>query len=156
MEYFFIIALLIVCFYQDVKSRGIHWIIFPGLLAASIYMAKTYISVEQILYNLMYITFMLGALTIYLSIKKGRLTFPTDGYFAWGDILFLIAVTPLFSFQSFMLFFTIGTCVALIMHVLASIIKVQKSIPYAGYMAAFGIGYIFLEKTLLQFLTING
>lgn len=155
MEYVLLITLLVLCFYQDVKSRGIHWVIFPALLAASIYMARTYISVEQILYNLMYITFMLGVLTLYLSLKKGKLTFPTNGYFAWGDILFLIAVTPLFSFQSFMLFFTIGTCVTLIFHLIASMIKVQKSVPYAGYMAIFGIGYIFLEKGIVQSLTIS-
>jgi hypothetical protein len=137
-----------------VRSRGIHWALFPALLAASVYMARTYIDVTQILYNLMYLTFMLGTLIIYLSLKKGKLTFPTNGYFSWGDILFLIALTPLFTFQSFMLFFTIGTCVTLVFHLVASMFKAQKNVPYAGYMAVFGIGYIFLEQGIMQTLTI--
>ena len=150
-----LITLLILCFYQDVRYRGIHWVLFPALLAACIYKVNAGIDGMQIAYNLLYITFMMGMIVVYLFFRNGKLTSPTNGYFAWGDILFLLAITPLFSFQSFMLFFTIGTCVALITHVVMSMVKVQKSVPYAGYMAAFGVGYLFLEEGLIQWSTMT-
>jgi hypothetical protein len=137
-----LIFVLVLCAYQDVRFRGIHWIVFPLLLCATIAMNLESISAITILYNAGFLIVLMLLLTLYLSLKMGRLVNITKGYFSWGDILFLVAMIPLFSFQWYILFFTIGTCLSLILHLIASMIKPQKTVPYAGYMAMVGIIYL--------------
>ena len=99
-------------------------------------------------YNAGFLTVLLLGLTVYLSLKEQRLVNVTDGYFATGDILFLVAMIPLFSVQWYILFFTFGTIATLIFHLIASMVKPQKTVPYAGYMALVGIGYVAFSEQL--------
>lgn len=136
------IAILILCFYQDVRFRGIHWFVFPLVLAGAIALNWENLTLTTIAYNAGFLTILLLGLTLYLSLKEQRLVNITDGYFSTGDILFLIAMIPLFTFQWYVLFFTFGTILTLVFHLFASMIKPQKTVPYAGYMAIVGIGYV--------------
>lgn len=134
MYYGIIIALLLLCFYQDVKFRGIHWVIFPTLALVSYFANETH-QWSDTWNNLLFITGCLLALTLYLSLKLGKLTNITQGFFSWGDILFLIAIAPLCSFELYVYLFTFGTISTLLIHLIASMIKPQKTIPYAGYLS---------------------
>ncbi len=142
------IAILVVCFYQDVRFRGIHWLIFPLILAGTITLNWNSLNLTTLIYNTGFLVFLLLGLTLYLSLKEQRLVNITKGYFATGDILFLIAMIPLFTFQWFVIFFTFGTIIALLFHLVAMMIKPQKTIPYAGYMALVGIGYVAFSDQL--------
>lgn len=141
---FFIILL------QDIKFRAVHWISFPVLLGLCIYYKLEIISWTQIGWSLIFLTILLLSLTIYLTIKEQRFIKITQGYFSLGDILFLIAVIPLFDVKTFMLFFIVGTIFTLIVHLLISLFTLQKTIPYAGYMSLVGIAYLFLEQRIHQ------
>ena len=153
MELYLFIALLTLCFYQDLRFRGIHWSVFPLLLVGSFWLNDTF-SWWDILSNCAFLTATMGMLTIYLSLKEGHLVRITQGYFSWGDILFLLAMTPLFGFYRYLLFFTLGTCLTLVMHLIASMISKQNTVPYAGYMAAFSVGFLFFYDQLLHYLTV--
>lgn len=142
------IAILVLCFYQDVRFRGIHWFVFPLVLMGSIALNWDNLNLITMAYNAGFLTILLLGLTIYLSLKEQRLVNVTEGYFATGDILFLIAMTPLFTVQWYILFFTFGTIATLIFHLIASIVKPQKTVPYAGYMALVGIGYVAFSEQL--------
>jgi hypothetical protein len=142
------IAILVLCFYQDVRSRGIYWAVFPLILSGAIALNWNELNVITLLYNTGFLATLLLGLTLYLSLKEQRLVNITKGYFSVGDILFLIAMIPLFTFQWFIIFFTFGTIITLIFHLIAAMIKPQKTIPYAGYMALVGIGYVTFSDQL--------
>ena len=147
MQYVIAIIFLLI-FIQDLKYRGIHWVLFPMLLFGCIYYSFEAISITQVLQNLAFLFVLLLSLTIYLSIKEGKVINITEGYFSWGDILFLIVIIPLFPFHLYMLFFIAGTILTLIFHLLANIISRQKTLPYAGYMSLIGMGYLFFESRI--------
>ena len=149
------IAILVLCFYQDVRFRGIHWIVFPLVLTGAILLNWQNLNLTTIAYNTGFLAVLLLGLTLYLSLKEQRLVNITDGYFSTGDILFLIAMLPLFNFQWYILFFTFGTILTLVFHLIASMIKAQKTIPYAGYMAIVGIGYVAFSEQLQNLILFN-
>lgn len=149
------IALLVLCTYQDIRFRGIHWIIFPLILVGAILLRWDELNPIILVWNAGFLLFLLLGLTLYLSVKEQRLVNITKGYFATGDILFLIAIIPLFSFNWFVLFFTVGTLLTLVFHLIASMIKTQKTIPYAGYLAIVGIVYVTFSNQLHQLILLD-
>ena len=146
------IAILVLCFYQDVRHRGIHWFVFPLILAGAFFVNWERFDLMVLAYNVGFVLFLLLGLTFYLTLKEGKLVNITKGYFSIGDILFLLALTPLFSIQWFVIFFTFGTILTLVFHLIALLIKPQKTIPYAGYMAIVCIGYLAFDEQLHQLI----
>ena len=147
-----LIAMLVLCFYQDVRYRGIHWLAFPFILAGALALNWNELDLIALVYNVGFLLFLLLGLTLYLTLKERKLVNITEGYFSWGDILFLLAITPLFSVQWFVIFFTFGTILTLFFHLIASMIKPQKTIPYAGYLAVVCIGYLAFQDQLHQLI----
>ncbi|MCH2229633.1 MAG: hypothetical protein MK105_04750 [Crocinitomicaceae bacterium] len=135
---------LLISFYQDLRFRGIQWFIFPLILIFSIFLKWETLSIGT-LYNLLFIVLCLSGLTMYLSIKEGRIINITKGFFSWGDILILIALCPLFSLEGYILFFTVGTILTLVTFLIVNIWVKSKTVPYAGYMALFAMPTLFLE-----------
>lgn len=130
--------------FQDVKYRGVHWSVFLLLLAsAAIYGSG--LAWRDVGFNLFFLAGLLSALTLYLSLKQGRIVNITQGYFSWGDILFLIVLTPIFNWRMYMLVFIFGTIGVLMIHILAHLFKPQKTVPYAGYMAAITAVVLFFQ-----------
>lgn len=92
-------------------------------------------------------------LTLYVSMKQKKLTAIWKGFFSWGDILFLLAVVPLFPFEKYILYFTFGTCISLLIFLIDLLItKKVKTIPYAGNMSLVLIGFYFVQNQLLQLI----
>ena len=146
------IAILVLCFYQDVRFRGIHWFVFPLVLAGALTLNWDQLDLIVLAYNIGFVVFLLLGLTFYLTLKEQKLVNITKGYFSLGDILFILALTPLFTIQWFVIFFTFGTIITLMFHLIASMIKPQKTIPYAGYMAIVCIGYLAFDEQLHQLI----
>lgn len=154
MIFYVLIVLLVLCLYQDVRSRSIHWVLFPLLLSASILLNFEQLSPLIIGMNLIFLVTLMLGLTLYISLKNRQWTNITAGYFSWGDILFLVAVLPLFDFPSFILFFTVGTMITLVIHLIVLLFRKQNGVPYAGYMAFLGIVYLVFQDQLYQFTRI--
>lgn len=133
-----LLIVLLISFYQDIRFRGIQWFLFPLILVFSLAYNWGLPSIT-VVYNVLFVVLCLLGLTIYLSLKEGRIVTITKGYFSWGDILILIALSPLFTFESYILFFTIGTVFTLITFLTMNIWLKSQTIPYAGYMALFAI-----------------
>lgn len=149
-----LISLFVIVLIQDVRHRGVYWILFPLVCFTGVWMRYNSISVIEILYNVAFIVLLMTSLTVYVSLRQGKLTNITKGFFSWGDILFLIAITPLFKPYSFILLFTVGTFLTLILHLIASMFSVQKTIPYAGYMSIACSLFLLIENNF-QFLSFN-
>lgn len=148
-----IIWLLVLSFYQDVRFRGIHWAIFPLLLVITFAFRYAEINYEDILLSVSFTISVLIGLTIYLSIKNLKLIDITNGYFSWGDILMLFAITPLFSVFQFIVFFIVGTILSLLIYLISvQFTSGDRGVPYAGYMALICIPFIIFEDQLNQLI----
>lgn len=146
-----LIILLGISFYQDWKYRAISWMIFPMLLTvAAILFWQANIPVRVILVNCAFLTVVLGCLFLYISIKRGRLTNIFKADFGLGDVLFLIAITPLFVDRNYILFFISGMFLSALFHVLIASGKGSVKIPLAGYLAVYiialdGVRFIWMN-----------
>jgi len=143
-----LLILLTAILYQDVKLRAVHWICFPLLAVAALGFHNWQPDWTALLFNFTFLAGMLFLLTVYVSLRTGRMTDITKGFFSWGDILFLLAVVPLFDFRTYLLFFTCGTFLSLVIHLLVMRIQKQPTIPYAGYMALIAGLYISFEQQI--------
>lgn len=138
--------------FQDVKYRGVHWFVFPLLIVGTVLYRDGQMEWQQMGYNLAFVIVLLSSLTLYLTLKQGTLIVITQGYFSWGDILFLLALIPLFDVRTYMFYFIIGTIGSLLIHIAASRFQSQKSVPYAGYMSIFGSVFIAFQSPIHELL----
>lgn len=85
-----------------------------------------------------------------MSIKNKQFLNPFQNYFGLGDLLFYIAITPLFLLQKYILFFILSMVFAVAMQLgLKKIIK-QETVPLAGFSALLLI-MVILKDTFLNF-----
>lgn len=131
--------ILLVITYQDLKERSIHWITIPLLFVSLLWWKDfTGYSIIETAKNLLFIIAIMVFLTAYISVKHRSFQNITKSYFGWGDILFLLAITPAFTNQAFMLFFIVGTIIVLIISLIMMKLNPSfKVIPYAGLFALF-------------------
>jgi hypothetical protein len=140
-----VIALLAIILYQDFRYREIWWFTPPLLLIAGFWYKWNLLNWEYFLYNFLFIAVLIGFLIIYVRIRFGSNNLFKD-YFGLGDVLVLLAITPLFTFPFFIYFFTVSTIISLIGYILMSLFKAQKSIPYAGYISLCTIIFLVLVQ----------
>ena len=135
---------LLVIIWQDLKLRSIHWITLPVIFAGLVLLNYP-IEVNVILRNILFVAVLMFVVSIYVSMRNRKWTNLTKDYFGLGDILFLIAITPVAEPYLFMLLFISGTLFTLIITLIRMTVKPQRNIPFAGYFAVFLIGFISLD-----------
>lgn len=138
------IATLLVITWQDLKLRSIHWVTLPVTFVGLILLNYP-IEVNVILRNILFIAVLMLVVSIYVSVRNRKWTNLTKDYFGLGDILFLIAITPVSEPYLFMLIFISGTLFTLLITLLRIAVKPQRNIPFAGYFSIFLIGFISLD-----------
>jgi hypothetical protein len=155
MPFTLLVLSFLVLAFQDVRNRQVWVILFPIICGLSLWYKWQTIQWEQVLWNLGFVLVCLLGLTLYLILKTKQLVLIWKGYFSWGDILFLVAITPLLWFPTYLVYFTLGTMLSLVIHTVILITqkKATKSVPYAGYMSLVLIGYLFIESKIVQLIT---
>jgi hypothetical protein len=149
------IAILGVICYQDLRFRSIHWVTIPLLFAALVFHQLPNIELKSIALNLGFLGFLLGGLYLYLKIRKqGKINLLKD-YFGLGDVLFLIALTPLIRFPFFVHFFTVGTLFTLFCFGISMLFKKNALIPFAGYFAIYTCIYLLLSFRNLDVIMLD-
>lgn len=134
-------------FYQDIKNRAIH-IVLPILIFVSALIINYYSShlvLKGILLNVAFITINIVGLVVYFSIKNRAAINPIDKSIGLGDIVFFLAITPLFGLQSFILFFISGLIFSLLFQTIYNLFKKTETIPLAGYLSLFLIANVFAK-----------
>lgn len=143
-----LIVLLLAIAVQDIRHRAVFWVWFPVVFCLCIAWNPHSVSLAEVGTNALFVLFLMLALTLYLSLRQGKLVRVWEGFFSWGDILFLVAITPLFTWMGFVYFFTIGTVITLLIHLVAMAFSSDKSVPYAGYLALVTVVYAFFPDLL--------
>ena len=144
-----LLILLGITLFQDVKYRGVHWSVFPMLLICAALYRVGQIDWLHVGYNLLFLIVLMSSLTLYLSLKQGTLINITRGFFSWGDILFLLAIIPLFDLRSYMMLFVFGTIATLVLHLIVLLFKRQHTVPYAGYMSIATAVFVLFQSEIV-------
>jgi hypothetical protein len=146
---------LFIIIWQDFKQRAIHFSlpILVFLLSLVINYLKEYLDFLDIVKNIGFVAVNILGLVLYFSFKNRKLINPIDSMIGLGDILFFVAITPLFILKDYILFFILGMGFSLILHLIINSFKKQINVPLAGYLALFLVGVVFFENILNLNLT---
>ncbi len=141
-----IVILLFFVMIQDLRYRAIHILLPVAIFVLGIirHVIKEWFWID-LLMNILFVLLIMAGLAAYLSLKNRRAVNPFKMDIGWGDVLFLLAVTPLFSSMSYMFFFISGMLLAIVCHIINHCITKTRTIPLAGYLA----GYIILISGFL-------
>ncbi len=163
MEWIFHIALvliLVIAFYQDWKYRAISWLVFPVLLSvAFVLFWLSQLALNTVVFNIVFLTVIIGSLFLYVSVKRRRWVNIFKADLGLGDVLFLVAICPLFSERNYILFFITGMLFSGLIHLFVFAWNKEVKIPLAGYLAGYIIlskGYDLCVDTNLFYTTIIG
>lgn len=137
-------VVLVTIFLQDVTTRSIWWFLPPVLFGAFTWFRWDALTLTGIAFNMAFVLVLMLFLTLYIRLRFGKLENPFKAHFGLGDFLFILALTPLLTFREFILFFTIGTFLTLVLHLIALLFRKQPTIPYAGYFSLVTIAYLVL------------
>lgn len=154
------LAILLLClilvFIQDIKYRKIHVILPIVIFIVSFFVIplKKYDLLEILLFNTGFFFITLGILTLYMSLKSKKFLNPFEHYFGLGDLLFYVAVTPLFLLKNYILYFILSLIFAILMQFgLKKIIR-EETVPLAGFAALF-LFIILLKDSFIDFQKIS-
>lgn len=162
MQVLFYIAcflILSVITLQDFKSRSISWVLIPLLFVSTFIkgmeVEESEIIQSAILSNSIFIIFQLAVLIIYFSIKTKRVNWVVDQYIGWGDILFLLAISPVFCFGNFILFTVVSLMGTLLFYFGLTLFKknANPQIPLAGIQSMFLMGWFAFEISTHQLIS---
>ncbi len=138
-----ILILLAIIVFQDFKTRSIHWITLPPLFLALYFFPLDIINQFDVLQNFFFLVLIFAFMSLYLRFRQNEWVNPTKDFFGWGDILFLIAITPATYFRNFMFLFIFGTIFSLLFSIFLKIFnKNFSTIPYAGMFSIFMFFYL--------------
>ena len=151
----FLIVILVVLgiiVFQDFITRSIHWLTLPPLFIGLVFYKAETVSFYDILLNLLFISIIMGSLILYLRIRQKEWVNPTKSFFGWGDILFLLAITPAEDNRSFMFLFICGTVFSLLLTLLLRMTTIKiDTIPYAGMFSVFLMAHLIYSYFNPQF-----
>lgn len=107
--------------------------------------------ISELITTLVFLSIVLIVLFVYVSIKSKKIINPIDGVIGLGDIVFFIAVIPLFYSTSYVLYFITGMFFSVLCHFIFNKRK-ELHVPLAGYLSIYllilGIAGFIIDKEL--------
>lgn len=125
-----LIISLLLTFRQDLKLRHIHVVLPILIFLSSYFLIKSDLKVIGV--NLFFLITVMGIMTFYMCIKNKQLLNPFEHYFGLGDLLFYLAIAPLFFLYNYILFFVVSMLFAIIIQKLFQKFIRHDSVPLAG------------------------
>lgn len=160
----FVFLLLVLCtiIIEDFLFRRIHFITFVALLVLSTVVAQYQYSfsylINQFLFSLLFILLQGVFVWVYFKLLK-RDQRAISEMIGLGDVVFYIAIIPLFPFNSFVLFYTFSLVFALMTFLLVKYLFAIKTIPLAGLAALFlliiCVYYYFTSSIPFNFIDLH-
>lgn len=136
----FVIPFLLIVAYQDFKDREISWFYLPIIF--TIALVSQFLEGNLLwlnwLFSLVFLIFQLLAVYLYFALKNKNFKIAfTDNFLGWGDILFLVAIIPLFDFKQYVLCYVGALFFTLAFHLIMSRNNNKLNIPLVGWMGVF-------------------
>lgn len=128
---------LLFVIFQDLKYRSIHVALPIVLFIAAL--GKFFLlegPATELITTAIFLSIVLIVLFVYVSIKSKKIINPIDGVIGLGDIVFFVAIIPLFYSTSYVLYFTTGMFFSVLCHFLFNKRKAMH-VPLAGYLSIY-------------------
>lgn len=142
-------------FFQDVKSRSVHWVLFPvltGLLLLLHYFDTngSLLSWQSVIFNIAFFVGQIVLVTAYFSVKNRKLTNITNELLGIGDVLFILSITCYLSIFNFLFFYIASLVIVLIVWLAWQMVSANKSkhIPLAGLQAILFAAFLICSWSL--------
>lgn len=126
---------LLIMLWQDWKYRRIHVLLPILVFAIGMFMVNGFFIYKAILINVAFFAIVFSCLVLYMSIKAKAFLNPLEHYFGLGDVMFYIAISPLFDVKQYAVFFITSMLFALIMQLILKKYSTHKTVPLAGFSA---------------------
>lgn len=152
---FIIMGLLLLICIQDFRERSVYAILFPILAIFLILFSSSKPSLSDYFtdsaINLIFLFSQGICLYIWLKVKHKSDDFTLMQYIGLGDAFFYLSIAFAFSWFNFMLFYSIGLIITLIVVGIQNVFSVRqwKNIPLAGIQAGWLI-IVLIIKHILQ------
>ncbi|TRW97017.1 prepilin peptidase [Flavobacterium gawalongense] len=156
VAYIGLLFCLLAVFFQDWKYRRIHVGLPLAIFLFSFYVIQheNKILFKIIVYNLGFFLLTLSILILYMSLKTKKFLNPFQNYFGLGDLLFYVAIAPLFLLQNYILFFIFSMIFAIGLQLgLKKIIR-ENTVPLAGFSALL-LFILIIKDMMLDFQKIT-
>ena len=156
VAYIGLLLCLLAVFFQDWKYRRIHVGLPLAIFLFSLYVIQheNKILFKIIVYNLVFFLLTLSILILYMSLKTKKFLNPFQNYFGLGDLLFYVAIAPLFLLQNYILFFIFSMIFAIGLQLgLKKIIR-ENTVPLAGFSALLLL-ILIIKDMMLDFQKIT-
>jgi hypothetical protein len=124
---------LLIMLWQDWKYRRIHVLLPLLVFAIGLFLVNGFSTYKITLINIAFFAIVFVALVVYMSIKAKAFLNPLEHYFGLGDVLFYIAITPLFNVKQYAIFFIASMLFALVMQLLLKKHSNHNTVPLAGF-----------------------
>ena len=123
--------------FQDFKYRAIHavTIIGIGIAATILNYLEPKLTFFDMLQSISFLMITSIAFMIYHTLKNKEFQNPIDQSIGLGDVLFFVVITPLFQVHQYVLFFSIGLIISVVLFILSKSILKEQTIPLAGYLS---------------------
>ena len=140
-------VVLAVVTWQDLKYRVIHFLLplTICIISLGINYYSNELSIIMFAKNIGFISINVLGLVLYYSIREKKIINPINSMIGLGDVLFFLAIAPLFDLKSYILFFIVGMIFSLVIHLFVNTIKKQKTVPLAGYLAIMLVVFLGLK-----------
>lgn len=139
---FFIEAVLLVIFAQDIKHRAVYWFLFPVLMLLFLILQFLQGNMplgmwQPALVNVTFLLIQLAVVSAYFSIKNKKWINITDGFLGWGDVLFLCSLCVYLSVLNFLFFFVTSLVLVIVIWLIWQVTakRADKHVPLAGLQA---------------------
>lgn len=139
--------------YQDFRDREVSLPLLGFQLILSLFYNDLFnqprIILTNSLINILIILVQILILTILYSIKSGSIFNIFQKHLGIGDVLFLIAIAPLFSPENYILYMILASFLTLVFHqIFIGSKRVAHTIPLAGYLAGILMPILICSKLL--------
>lgn len=130
------IVTLVFMFYEDFKYRGIQWWLFLALALFSVvygfYKTQNFEFLSAVPWSVLIALLLISSVLALFWLKS---KIPLNKALGLGDVLFILAITPLFSTFDFILFLSISFLASAVIHLLLQQVKKSDTVPLAGYQS---------------------
>jgi hypothetical protein len=138
----FILAVLLLIFVQDLRSRSVYWVLFPLLaalfVASGLWEHRSWTDLLQpAMFNCMFLAVQLLLVSAYFSLKNSKWINIFAGLLGWGDVLLLLSMAFYFSVLNFLCVYVASLILALLLWLSWQRVagKKDKQLPLAGLQA---------------------
>lgn len=117
--------------FDDYRKREIHvlWLfLFAILVIAGCFLQKDCIIVlSNMFYNTLVLSLLLTSIIIWLSVRKREFVNPFIEHLGWGDIIFLMALTPVFNSRNYLIYLIASSIFSIIYWVVYNELKRNRN-----------------------------